>query len=235
MPAKNRLSPFWAFAHDYATCQGKSAFDVDPAELNNVWTLMCPQGQQTYRDAATKYNREYGRQAANQYKRAPVQRHWATQCRLNPSNCRGAVKSLHHPTTTTTTEPVRRRLPPPPAVAPTARRSSATVSAGISEFNYQGHSRGRPVGNPIPAGAESDEDSDVDLWLSDDRLPSPSPRRAVDSYHAETVRCCGDDYTLEEYFDTVAISHPGYDHTGRLPGCAFQQPPPQPGKPARRH
>jgi len=45
-----------------------------------------------------------------------------------------------------------------------------------------------------------------------------------DYHHAETLESCGEDYTLEEYFETIALSHPGYAAFQKeLPKAVFRK------------
>jgi len=45
-----------------------------------------------------------------------------------------------------------------------------------------------------------------------------------DYHHAETLERCGEDYTLEEYFETIALSHPGYAAFQKeLPKAVFRK------------
>jgi len=45
-----------------------------------------------------------------------------------------------------------------------------------------------------------------------------------DYHHEETLERCGEDYTLEEYFETIALSHPGYAAFQKeLPKAVFRK------------
>jgi len=45
-----------------------------------------------------------------------------------------------------------------------------------------------------------------------------------DYHHAETTERCGENYSLEEYFETIAFSHPGYAcHRRELPKAVFRK------------
>jgi len=45
-----------------------------------------------------------------------------------------------------------------------------------------------------------------------------------DYHHEETIERCGEDYSLEDYFESIELSHPGYAaHRKELPKAVFRK------------
>jgi len=100
------------------------------------------------------------------------------------------------------------------------------------------------------ASSSEDDDDDVSLLPSTDSLPETTAGEEEeeasaagggeedtliaagmevvpwerDYHHKETIERCGEDYTLEEYFETIELSHPGYAaHRMELPKAVFRK------------
>jgi len=214
-----RLYGFWLCAIEYAKCNEVEVFDLSQQQRDDLWSSLTDDEKLNYKLKAKEYNHTFGVDVNwRVYEEVVTVRHWGEECREDASKC--STASLPAPeveeedwdeelATATTTyhhhhlEHVdiwQGQIDDEDFPSDTSER---LIAAGAEEEEAADTSE-----RLIAAGAEEEEE---ELWRED-------------AASRETAYSRGEDYTLEELFETIELDHPGYaHHRKQLPRVLFKE------------
>jgi len=205
-----RLSGFWLCAIEYAKCNEREVFETCPEERDDAWASLTDDEKQSYKLKAKDYKSKYGADVSwRVHEELIAVKHWGDECKYDSSKCCTAAV-------------------PAPSVEPeedwdegvtyaiaTQWQTSIEEDEGVASASWRGQVEDEDEAAQanieeeerlIAAGMEEEEWTFEDVTLQ------------------ETVFRRGEDYTLEEYFETIELDHPGYAHHRRqLPRALFRK------------
>jgi len=204
-----RLSGFWLCAIEYAKCNERELFETCPEERDDAWASLTDDEKQSYKLKAKDYNSKYGADVSwRVHEELIAVKHWGDECKYDSSKC---------PTAS---------LPAPEVEEEDWDEELATTTYHHHHHHlehdiWQGQidDEDFPSERLIAADAEeeerliaagAEEEEEEELWRED-------------AASRETAYSRGEDYTLEELFETIELDHPGYaHHRKQLPRVLFK-------------
>jgi len=175
-------------------------------ERDDLWSSLTDDEKQSYKLKAREYNNKYGTDVSwRVYEEEVVVKHWGEECKHDSSKC--CTVSV-----------------PAPSVEPEEDWDEGLASATATlwqgqiddeDFPPTLHEATQPDNEEaeerLIAAGQEDEDEEEEWAFQDVALQ-------------ETVFRRGEDFTLEEYFETIELDHPGYaHHRKQLPRTLFRK------------
>jgi len=199
-----RLYGFWLCAIEYAKCNEVEVFDLTQQQRDDLWSSLTDDEKLNYKLKAKEYNNKFGADVNwRVYEEVVTVRHWGEECREDPSKC--STSSVPAP------EVEEEDWDEGLATATTTYHHHHLEHVDI--WQGQIDDEDFPLDTSerlIAAGAEEEED-EMEVWRED-------------AASRETAYSRGEDYTLEELFETIELDHPGYaHHRKQLPRALFKE------------
>jgi len=230
-----RLYGFWLCAVEYAKCNQVEVFELSQQQRDDLWSSLTDDEKHAYKLKAKEYNNKYGTEVNwRVYEEVVVVRHWGEDCKDNASKCctvavpapsveqeeewdvaeasasaslwNGLIDDEDFPDTVQEAAAIPRQWNS--VIDDDEELTSEFLAAPLAQQNAEEEEEEEEEEvRLIAAGAEEDD------WTFND-----------DDIEEETVYQRGEDYSLEDYFETIEINHPGYaHHRKQLPRAVFRK------------
>jgi len=208
-----RLYGFWLCAVEFSKCNEVEVFDLSQQQRDELWSSLTDDEKMSYKLKAKEYNNAFGVDVNwRVYEEVVTVKHWGEECREDGSKCPTASQ-------------------PAPEVLEEEDWDEGLVTTTYHHHHHLEHDiwQGQiddedfPSERLIAAAEEEEEEEEERLIAAGGEEEEEEELWREDAASRETAYSRGEDYTLEELFETIELDHPGYaHHRKQLPRTLFK-------------
>jgi len=196
-----RLYGFWLCAIEYAKCNDREVFETCQEERDDAWASLTDDEKQSYKLKAQEYNTKYGSDVCwRVHEELIAVKHWGEECKYDSSKC--CTSAVPAPNVESEEEDWDEGV----TYVIGTRWQPSIEEEGEASASWRGQ-------------VEDEEEEDAQANVEEERLIAAGQEEEdwtfEDDTLQETIYRRGEEYSLEEYFETIELDHPGYAHHRR--------------------